>query len=129
MPYQYVTGASGITSFPSLLSNLITVPKLVIKIQNLTPGGTTWKRAGKIEAVSLTSIGEVRSQAQWVSFGTTELEFEPPAFPYQIRYSPKHWITRWELELYTKDKAGSDGVPSVPLSEAESTPTGWVIWQ
>lgn len=128
MPYQYVTGASGITSFPSLLSNPITVPKLVLKVQNLVPGKLHWVGAGYVEAVSLTSIGEVRSKAQWVKFGTTELEFEPPAYPYQLRFSPRHYVTRWELELYTKDRSGSDGTPTVPLTEANTTPTGWVIW-
>jgi hypothetical protein len=128
MPYQYVTGASGITSFPSLLSNLITVPKLVLKVQNLLPGKSHWVRAGYVEAVSWTSIGEVRSKAQWVKFGTTELEFEPPAYPYQIRFIPRDYITKWELELYVKDRSGSDGTPTVPLSEAETTGTGWVIW-
>ncbi len=128
MPYQQVNGVSGITSLPSLLSDLITVPKLVIKVRNLVPGKSHWIRAGHVEAVSLADIGEVRSSAQWVKFGTTEIEFEPPAYPYQLRFSPRHYITRWELELYVKDRSGSDGTPSVPLSEASSTDTGWVIW-
>lgn len=128
MPYAYITGASGITSKPSLLSNLITVPKLVLKVQNLVPGKSHWIRAGYTEAVCWTSIGEVRSKAQSVKFGTTELEFEPPAYPYQIRFIPRDYITRWELELYVKDRSGSDGTPTVPLSEAASTATGWVIW-
>jgi hypothetical protein len=129
MPYQYATGASGITSFPSLLAAQFTVPKLVIQVRNLTPKGNDWIRAGYLQAVSQTNIGAVGGQVRKVAFaGKTEISLDIPAYPYQIRFIPKHYVTKWELELWTKDRSGSDGTPSVPLTEAESTATGWVIW-
>jgi hypothetical protein len=128
MPYQYLAGVSGTTSESVTLSNLITVPKLVVKVLNLVPHKGHWVRAGYIEAVNFTGIGEVRSKAQWLKFGQTEIEFEPPGYPYNVRFIPRDYVTRWELEIFTKDRSGSDGSPSVPLSQAESTSTGWVIW-
>ncbi len=129
MPYSRITAVTGITSFPVLLTPLLTVPKLVITLQNLVPGKSHWVRAGYVQAVNMTNIGEVRSKPQSVNFGPTEVEFEPPGYPYQLRFCPRHYVIRWELEISTKDRSGSDGTPSVPLTEAESTPTGWVIWQ
>lgn len=113
MPYQFRTGASGITSFASLLTAPLTVPKLVLKIQNLVPGKSHWVSAGYIEAVSWTNIGETRGKSQWVKFGPTEIEIEPPAYPYQIRFSPRHYVTNWAIEVYEKDKTGADGVAVV----------------
>jgi hypothetical protein len=129
VPYQIATGASGLTSFPALLTAQITVPKLVVQVQNLTPRGDDWIRAGYLQAVSLTNIGVVGGQVQKVAFGgKTEIALDIPAYPYQVRFIPKHYVTRWLLELWTKDRSGSDGTPSVPLTEAEATATGWVIW-
>jgi hypothetical protein len=128
VPYSFITGASGITSFPSLLTADITVPKLVLTVQNLVPAKSHWVHAGYIEAVCLTNIGEVRGKSQWVKFGPTELALEIPAYPYQLRFSPKHYVTTWSLQLHAKDKGWADGTPTVPIAEAEATATGWVIW-
>lgn len=129
MPYQNVTASSGATSDPFVLPILLTVPTLVIEIQNLTPKGSKWVRAGYLQAVSQTSIGEVSGQPQRIAFGRkVEVKLEIPAYPYQIRFMPRDYITAWTLELWTKDRSGSDGTPTVPLSEAENTAVGWVIW-
>jgi hypothetical protein len=129
MPYQFATGSSGITSFPSLLTTQITVPKLVVKVLNLTPKGDDWVLAGYLQAVSQTNIGAVGGQVRKVFFKhKTEISLDIPAYPYQIQFIPKHYVTRWALEVWTKDRSGSDGTPSVPLTEAEATATGWVIW-
>lgn len=129
MPYHYASGASGLTSFPARLTTLITVPKLVIQVRNLTPRGDEWERAGYLQAVSLTNIGEVYGESKLIIFGgKREIELKVPAYPYQLEFIPKHWVTNWELEFWTKDRSGSDGTPSVPLTEALSTDIGWVIW-
>jgi hypothetical protein len=121
VPYDFRTGASGTTSFASLLTAPLTVPKLVLKIQNLVPGKSHWVRAGYIEAVSLTNIGETRGKSQWVNFGPTEIEVEPPAYPYQLRFSPRHYVTKWAIEVYEKDKPGADGVAVVNAPTIEET--------
>ncbi len=121
MPYDFRTGASGVTSFASLLTAPLTVPKLVLKIANLAPGKSHWVRAGYIEAVSLTNIGETRGKSQWVNFGPTEIELEPPAYPYQLRFSPRHYVTKWAIEVYEKDKPGADGVAVVNEATTQET--------
>lgn len=128
MPYQFATGASGLTSFPVLLAPLITVPKLVLEIKNFVPNKSHWVRAGYVEAVSLSDIGEVSSKAQLVTFGRTEIELEPPAYPYRLRFKPRDYVIKWQLEVFTKDRSGSDGSPSVPLLEGQTTAIGWVVW-
>lgn len=129
MPYQNAESVSGTNSNPFVLPILLTVPTLVIEIQNLTPKGAKWVRAGYLQAVSQTSIGEVSGQPQRIAFGgKVEVKLEIPAYPYQLRFMPKDYITAWTLELWTKDRSGPDGIPSVPLSEASNTATGWVIW-
>ena len=42
-----------------------------------------------------------------------------PAYPYRVQFSPKHWVTRWEIEIYSKDKAGADGqaIANAPTPE------------
>ncbi len=128
MPYSAITGTTGITSFPVVLTELITVPKLVIELHNLVPNKGHWVRAGYLQAVCMTNIGEVRGRSLGVNFGTTELALEIPAYPYRVAFAPRHYITRWTLQLSAKNRAGSDGTPTVPLVEAEATATGWIIW-
>jgi hypothetical protein len=113
VPYTPITGASGITSFSSLLTANITAPTLVISVQNLVPGKSHWVRAGYLQAVSFTNIGEVRGKSQWVNFGPTELALEIPGYPYKLRFSPRHYITNWSLQVHAKDRSGPDGIAVV----------------
>lgn len=118
MPYQFTTGSSGITSFPALLSMEISAPLLVVNVRNLVLPRKEWIRAGLIQAISQTEIGAVAGKPQYLVFDKkTEIKLDIPAYPYQIQFSPKHWVTRWEIEIYSKDKAWADGTPSVPLVE------------
>jgi hypothetical protein len=111
MPYQLTTGTSGITSFPALLALEITAPILVVKVRNLTfPRRSEWIRAGYIQAISQTDIGAVAGRPERVVFDKQiEIALEIPAYPYRVQFSPKDYVTRWELEIYSKDKAGPDG--------------------
>lgn len=129
MPYQLVHTEFGALNQPVTLPPQITVPTLAIEVRNRSQRNLRWRSAGKIQAICLANVGEVRGQAEWVPFGRTEFRLEIPAYPYQVVFTPNHWVYAWDLELYLKDRSGSDGTPTVPLSEAESTPTGWVIWQ
>ena len=110
MPYQLTTGSSGLTSFPALLSMEISAPVLVANVRNLVLPRKEWIRAGLIQAISQTDIGAVAGKPQYLTFDKkTEVSLDIPAYPYRVQFSPKHWVTRWEIEIYTKDKAGADG--------------------
>lgn len=120
MPYQFTTGSSGITSFPTLLSMEISAPVLVANVRNLVLPRKEWIRAGLIQAISQTDIGAVAGKPQYLVFDKkTEITLDIPAYPYQVQFSPKHWVTRWEIEIYSKDKAGADGqaIANAPTPE------------
>ena len=105
MPYTAKTAVSGTTSFPVLLTTLLTVPKLVTTIENNVPGKSHWRRAGYVQAVALTNIGQTAGRSQLVLFGQQELDLEIPAYPYQLRFEPCHYVIKYSLYLYEKDKA------------------------
>lgn len=110
MPYQYTTSLSGISSFPALLSIEMRSPVLVAIVRNLVIPRKDWIRAGTIQAISQTEIGPVAGKPQYLIFNKKiEIALEIPAYPYQVQFSPKHWVTQWEIEIYSKDKAGADG--------------------
>ena len=131
MPYQLIHSEIRSSNQPLILPTQITVPTLAIEVRNRSQRNlNSWRSAGRIQAISSANVGEVFGEAEWVSFGQrTEYRMEVPAYPYQLRFTPNKWVYAWEIQLFIKDRSGSDGTPTVPLSEAESTPTGWVIWQ
>ncbi len=117
MPYDLRSALSGVTSFPVVLTAPLTVPKLVTTIENNVPGKSHWRKAGYVQAVASTNIGATTGRSQMVLFGQQELDLEVPAYPYQLRFEPCHYVIRYSLYLYEKDKAWADGTPSVPLVE------------
>lgn len=117
MPYTERAAVSGITSFPVILTAQLTVPKLVTTIENNVPGKSHWRKAGYAQAVALTNIGLTAGRSQMVLFGQQELDLEVPAYPYQLRFEPCHYVIKYSLYLYEKDTAWADGTPSVPLVE------------
>jgi hypothetical protein len=117
MPYDLRTAVSGMTSFPVILTAPLTVPKLVATIENNVPGKSHWRKAGYVQAVASTNIGLTTGRSQMVLFGQQELDLEVPAYPYQLRFEPCHYVIKYSLYLYEKDKAWADGTPSVPIVE------------
>jgi hypothetical protein len=81
----------------------ITNPVLVIQVENLTPGNSPWIRAGWVQAVSTTAIGNVRGQAQRVTFGMQEFSLVVPKFPYRLRFIPKNWVKAWRLKVWERE--------------------------
>jgi hypothetical protein len=113
---------------PILCLPLLTTPTLAIEIQNNHQRNPNWKHAGYVQATYVASDGVVSGRSIPVIFGRTELRLEIPGYPYQLRFSPGDWIYAWELKLYEKSISGAEGTPSVPLTTAENTANGWVIW-
>lgn len=113
MSYSALTATSGITSFPVMLSIPLTVPKLVIDLDNLVPNKSHWIRAGAIRATIITNIGPVSGKTQYLNFGTTELTLDVPDYPYFLSFAPRDYITRWALTVYTRDGYDQPEIPIV----------------
>ena len=98
----------------------LSAPVLVANVRNLVLPRRDWIRAGLIQAISQTDIGAVAGRPQYLVFDKkSEVTLDIPAYPYRVQFSPKHWVTRWEIEIYSKDKAGADGqaIANAPTPE------------
>lgn len=117
MPYTLVHTVIGSQDTPLILPPLLTTPTLAIEIRNRSQRNRDWTRAGYATAIAETNVGEVAGRSETVYFGRTEVKLQIPAYPYRLRFTPWRWNFAWDLDLFTKDRSGSDGSPSVPLTE------------
>jgi hypothetical protein len=101
--YNLLFDHTAADSSPIEFTTAITNPVLVIQCENLTQTNKPWVRAGWVQAVSSTAIGNVRGQAQRVTFGLQEFSLVVPKFPYHLRFIPKDWVKAWHLKVWERE--------------------------
>jgi hypothetical protein len=113
--YSLVFQQPGQDNQPIVCPTLLGSPTIAIELEDLRLYSEKLVRAGYVQAVSTSNIGEVLGRSQLVIFGRTELSLDVPAYPYKIRFTPMKWVYFWRLTLFEKDRAGPSGIPTVPL--------------
>jgi hypothetical protein len=100
--YNLLLDHTAADSNPIEFTATISSPVLVLQCENLMPD-KTWVRSGWVQAISTTAIGNVRGQAQRVTFGMQEFSLAVPQFPYRVRFIPKSWTKAWRLKIWERE--------------------------